>query len=106
MLIAWTTAADRATPTLLLQVLPAGIWGQKMVGAAQGMPTTVGSAPAAWIEGPHAVTLFNPQTGVHYEQGALLQANTLLWATENATYRLETTLTLTQAQQLAETIQP
>ena len=60
----------------------------------------VGGASAFWIDAPHELIVLTDQG----EETFLVRANVLIWAEDGVTYRLETTLGLTEAIALAETV--
>jgi hypothetical protein len=66
--------------------------------------TIVGGRPAYWIEGgPHVAYLFDQQGELPGSERTVAR-DTLIWRTDFALYRMETTLSLADATRLAETL--
>ena len=66
--------------------------------------TAVGGRPAYWIEGgPHTVRLFDQYGDVPGSERTVTR-DTLIWRTDFAFYRLETTLSQVEAIRVAETL--
>lgn len=64
--------------------------------------TAVGGRPARWIEGgPHTAGVFD-ENGIIPGSERTVARDTLIWRTDTALYRLETTLPLSDAQRVAE----
>ncbi len=68
------------------------------------LDTSVAGKPAHWIEGgPHVVRLFDDR-GVFPGSERTVTRDTLIWRSDVAFYRMETTRTLDQALRLAESL--
>ncbi len=68
------------------------------------LDTSVAGKPAHWIEGgPHVVRLFDDR-GVFPGSERTVSRDTLIWRSDVALYRMETTRTLDQALRLAESL--
>ena len=65
--------------------------------------TTVGSAPALWVHGPHMLRFYGSQHP-EWERGHLVDGNVLIWAQSWLTMRLETALPLDEARRIAESL--
>jgi len=64
--------------------------------------TTVNGQPAVWVVGPYMLKARNGDMRV----ARLIEGATLIWVEDEITYRLETNLTLDEARQIADSLQP
>jgi hypothetical protein len=62
--------------------------------------TTVHGLPALWAEGEYLLQLKNGS----YEVRRLVEGNTLIWTEDSVTYRLESSQTLPETVQIAESL--
>ncbi|MGC5054189.1 hypothetical protein ACLQ2S_22360 [Micromonospora sp. DT48] len=76
----------------------------KQASGSQTRWTSVGTAPAIWIDGPHPVSYVD-RDGVVRQESARLAAATLIWEDAGMTYRLEGDLTATEAVAIAVTLE-
>lgn len=66
--------------------------------------TTVGGQEALWLEGaPHELS-YQTTDGTTTQQVSRLAGNVLLWEDDGVTYRLESSLEMDEARQIAETL--
>lgn len=65
--------------------------------------TTVQGQRAAWTEGPYLLQ-FRRGNRVDYDLGRLVEGHVLVWAEGKITYRLENSLSLTEAVKIAESL--
>jgi hypothetical protein len=106
-LLAWNAEDDQValpgTPwrMLLIQVRGDERTLVKDVGASEeSLMVGVDGRDAFWIDSPHQLIVLTDEGAETF----LIRANVLIWAEDGVTYRLETTLGLTDAIALAETV--
>ena len=82
-----------------------GILGKEVDSQAALVDTTVGGVPARWISGgPHLVAFYDDSGGFVDDTARTVERNTLIWRTDAALYRIETTLGLEDAIAIAEAL--
>lgn len=108
VLLAWKAGDDLTalpgTPwrMMLIQVRGDERTLVKDVGASEdSLMVGVDGRDAFWIDSPHELIVLTDEGAKKF----LIRANVLIWAEDGVTYRLETTLGLTDAIALAETVQ-
>jgi hypothetical protein len=79
---------------------PVSIINKRYVGSIE--ETVVGEQWAVWVEGPYQLYI---ETGTEIDIRAV-EGRTLLWQQDGVTYRLESTLTIEKAREVAESLQP
>jgi hypothetical protein len=106
-LLAWNAGDDQTalpgTPwrMMLIQVRGDERTLVKDVGAPEdSLMVGVDGRDAFWIDSPHELIVLTAEGAETF----LIRANVLIWAEDGVTYRLETTLDLTEAIALAETV--
>jgi hypothetical protein len=106
-LLAWKAGEDQTalpgTPwrMMLIQVRGDERTLVKDVGASEdSLVVGVDGRDAFWIDSPHELIVLTAEGAETF----LIRANVLIWAEDGVTYRLETTLGLTEAIALAETV--
>ena len=106
-LLAWKAGDDQtALPgtrwrMMLIQVRGDELTLVKDVGAsADSLMVGVDGRDAFWIDSPHELIVLTAEGAETF----LIRGNVLIWAEDGVTYRLETTLGLTEAIALAETV--
>ena len=79
-------------------------FGKGLPDGVIAVDTTVGGRPARWIEGgPHIARLFDESDTIPGSERTVAR-DTLIWRTDFALYRMETTLQLADAIRVAETL--
>jgi len=103
VVLVWLDPRQTDQISLSLHILDSEVWAQKML---HGLPDsiTVNGAAGVWIVDEHEIYLFDPRTGTRYTTPSLVTGNTLLWAADGLTYRLETGLGRDKAVRLAESL--
>ena len=102
VVLVWTDPAHPDTPRLALFEMTSDVFLQKSQ-ARVVAETTVDGQPALWTEGPYFVAVFSGGE-VSYNLRVLVNGHVLVWEERGITYRLETTLPLDQAVQIAESL--
>jgi hypothetical protein len=102
VILAWVDA-DNAPQMVLYQLAGEYLFVLKQVSAAT--PVSVSHAPGLWVAVPHPVTFYRDGATTTAET-YLVRGNVLIWFAAGVTYRLETTLTLTEAEAIAESLVP
>ncbi|WIG60079.1 MAG: hypothetical protein OJF49_002827 [Ktedonobacterales bacterium] len=100
--LVWTDPAHPSTPRLALFEMTSDVFVQKSQ-ARVVAETTVDGQPALWTEGPYFVAVYSGGQ-VSYTMRVLVNGHVLVWEEHGITYRLETTLPLDQAVQIAESL--
>ncbi len=103
VVLVWLDPQQTDQISLSLHVLDSETWAQKML-VATPESLTVNGAPGLWVPEQHEIFLFNPHTGTRYTTPNLVAGQTLLWAANGLTYRLETSLSREEAVRLAESL--
>ncbi|MEV6814002.1 hypothetical protein [Micromonospora sp. NPDC051296] len=76
----------------------------KQAGGAGAEWTQVGGQQAVWVGGPHPVSYVD-RSGTVREESARLAAATLIWEEGGVSYRLEGQLTMTEAVEIATSLE-
>lgn len=100
--LVWTDPTHPDTPRLALFEMTSDVFVQKSQ-ARVVAETTVDGQPALWTEGPYFVAVYSGGQ-VSYSLRVLVNGHVLVWEVRGITYRLETTLALDQAVQIAESL--
>jgi hypothetical protein len=107
VILVWRDPAHPAQARLSLYYLPPGVTGSKTVetdGTTVLQQTAVNGQTAYWVQGPHMLRFYDPQTHPEWQQGRLIDGHVLIWTRAALTYRLETTLPLAEAVRIAESL--
>ena len=88
---------------LSLHFIPNESWAIKKMGPRVLQETMVNEYKAVWAVGPYPLFLFNRN---EIEFTRLIEGNVLIWTDGNITYRLEINLTMEEAIEIAENLQP
>ena len=106
LVLVWLDPADPQRPLLSLHTLSSGAFAMKTIFGEETellAQTEVNGAAALWVRGPHFL-----ETGRSADLGLELRrivpGNTLIWAADGLTYRLETTLSMEEAVRVAESL--
>lgn len=92
-------------PFLSLQALNTDMVARKLLFADdQSQHTMVNGEPAVWIDMPHVFEYVVPDGQPQLQEGRIVQGNVLIWAADTLTYRLESSLSLTEARRVAESL--
>jgi hypothetical protein len=103
VVLVWLDPRQTDQISLSLHILDSEIWAQKMLHSQPGS-IPVNGAAGVWIADEHEIFLFDPSSGAQYTTPRLVTGNTLLWAADGLTYRLETSLGRDEAVRLAESL--
>lgn len=106
VLISVWLADDQPTqPRLILYAmqLPDDILGGKF-NVQSSQLTQVNGEDAFWIVGKHLLQFYDAQQKPFYQSYRFIAGNVLVWESEAITYRLETSLSLEEAIQIAESL--
>jgi len=99
VVLVWAGELRSRAVRMSLHILTDGVLAHKMQPKLV-RETTVNGARAAWVEGEHFFVL----RGGNYTTRRLVDGNTLIWARDGITYRLECDLTMEEAVKVAESI--
>lgn len=102
VVLVWTDPTHPDSPRLALFEMTSNVFVQKSQ-ARIVAETTVDGQPALWTEGPYFVEVYSGGQ-VSYSLRVLVNGHVLVWEAHGITYRLETTLPLDQAVQIAESL--
>jgi hypothetical protein len=102
IILAWTAPDHPDQADLVLFEIAPGSWAGEKGAPALIEHTSVNDHEAVWAEGPYP--LFLTDGNVDFRR--LISGHVLLWVENGITYRLENTLTLPQAVQIAESLSP
>lgn len=80
------------------------VFRKTLLGMAHTKETSVNGAPAIWAEGPQELFIVSANIDP-YGLTPRLSANSLIWAANGVTYRLEADLPLNQVRRIAESVQ-
>ncbi len=100
VVLVWRADADRSRISLALFEFLSNDPIAKKVAPTILEETTVGSAPALWLEGPYPLRVSNGD----YEWRSLVTGRSLVWERAGVTYRLESSLPLDEVRRIAESI--
>jgi hypothetical protein len=105
VILVWLVPGQGDQVRLALYYIPDGGFAEKEVTANANVlqQTTVGDAPALWVQGPHMLRFADPQHP-EWRAGRLVDGNVLIWAQSWLTYRLETALPLEDARRIAASL--
>lgn len=84
--------------------IAAGSFIKSLGPGVEASPVTVRGNPGFWIEGAPHILFYEDETGA--EERARLAANVLAWEEDGVTHRIETTLSLEDTLDLAESLEP
>jgi len=102
IILAWTAPDHPEKAELILFEIAPGSWAGQKGAPVTVERTSVNGQEAVWAEGPYALYLTNGNV----EFRRIVGGHVLLWAEDGITYRLESTLTLVEALQIAESLSP
>lgn len=101
VILVWLEEAQPGRVRLSLHQLTSGVVAWK-TGVQRVAETTVNGQPAVWATGPYLLALRNGD----WEFRRLVNGHVLIWEEAGITYRLESALSLAEAVQIAESLQP
>lgn len=99
VVLVWAGELHSRAVRMSLHILTDGVLAHKMQPKVV-RETTVNGVRAAWVEGEHFFVL----RGGNYAIRRLVDGNTLIWARNGITYRLESDLSLEEAVKVAESV--
>mgnify|MGYP005839175365 CR=1 FL=1 len=103
VIMAWVDPDDPERLALSLYQLSAQAWAMKMIEEGEYVVTEVNGRRAIWTTAPHIVR-FRRDGRVREETALLVEGRALVWSEGGVTYRLETTLSMEAAIQIAESL--
>jgi len=101
-ILVWTNPAQPEDVLMSLHFIPDGSWAVKKVSPLVIQETTVNGQPAIWAIGPYPLRYSNE--AIDFVR--LVDGHVLIWAEGDVTYRLETDLSLEEAIEIAESLEP
>ena len=102
VILVWTAPGDPEKARLILFQIPSDSWVGKKVVFEPIEQTMVNQHEAVWAEGPHALLLTNGKVDFR----RFVNGHVLIWEEDGITYRLESELSLQEAQRVAESLAP
>jgi hypothetical protein len=102
-ILVWMNSTQPQSVELSLHFIPNESWAIKKMGPQVLQETMVNEYKAVWAVGPYPLFLFNRN---EIEFTRLIEGNVLIWTDGNITYRLEINLTMEEAIEIAENLQP
>lgn len=102
VILVWENQQHPEDVDMSLHMIEAGSWAIEKNKPTLVEETTVHGQYAAWTVGPYPLTLRDGNV----EFTRLIDGHVLIWAVGNITYRLETDLSMEEAVQIAESLQP
>jgi hypothetical protein len=100
VILVWNDPADPSRAAIALHILGPDAFAIKSVPRLI-TETTVNGSFAVWATGPYTVVYKSGEIALGY----LVEGNVLLWQVDRQTYRLESSLSLDDARQLAASIE-
>jgi hypothetical protein len=102
VILVWLAHGDRPAVTLyqFLSAADGPVYGKVL---SQAVATEVNGHPAAWVDIPHQLVYENGGV-VRRRESFLIDGHVLIWADERITYRLESSLSMQQAVEIAESL--
>ncbi len=101
-ILIWTDPQQPDQILMSLHLIPPGSWAVDKFDPALIQETTVNGQRAIWAIGPYPLRFYNGDL----EYMRLIDGRVLIWAEGDVTYRLETELSLEEAVQIAESLEP
>ena len=102
VILVWTAERDPEKAELILYEIAPGSWAGEKSMLYTLERTQVNGREAAWAEGPYMLNLSNGNTDMR----RLIAGRVLIWNEAGVTYRLESNLDLSQAIEIAESLEP
>jgi len=102
-ILVWMNPIQPQSVELSLHFIPNESWAIKKMGPKVLEETMVNEYKAVWAVGPYPLLLFNRN---EIEFTRLIEGNVLIWSDGKITYRLETNLSMEEAIEIAENLQP
>jgi hypothetical protein len=105
VILVWLVPGQADQVRLALYYIPESVFAEKEITTTANVlaRTTVGSAPALWVQGPHMLR-FADAAHPEWRTGRLISGNVLVWAQSWLTIRLETPLPLEAARRIAASL--
>jgi hypothetical protein len=101
-ILVWLDPQQPDQVSMSLHFIPAGSWAIDKVKPITIQETTVNGERAIWTVGPYPLRLYNGD--IRFTR--LIDGHVLIWEKGTITYRLETDLSLEEAIQIAESLEP
>ncbi|MBL8050536.1 MAG: hypothetical protein JNM46_04885 [Anaerolineales bacterium] len=102
-ILVWMNPVQPQSVELSLHFIPNGSWAIKKMGPRVIQETIVNDYKAVWAVGPYPLILYNYR---EIEFTRLIEGNVLIWTDGTITYRLETNLSMEEAVEIAESLEP
>jgi hypothetical protein len=107
LILAWTEPGRQDQARLVLYELYPGVAGRKEVEDFTVVEeATVRGRRALWVKGTHLLQFYDAQGNVWSGMRRLVQGNVLIWEEDGITYRLESSLSMSEAVRIAESLAP
>ncbi len=106
IVLVWLDPAEPGRPLLSLHTLGTGVLAQKIISGSELeriAEVEVGGATALWVRGAHLLQVGRAGE-VELAPVRIVEGNTLIWAADGLTYRLESELPLDEALRVAESL--
>lgn len=102
-ILVWMNPIQPQSVELSLHFIPNGNWAIKKMQPTVLQETSVNNYKAVWAVGPYPLILYNRY---EVEITRLIEGNVLIWTDGTITYRLETHLSMEEAIEIAESLEP
>jgi hypothetical protein len=102
VIMLWRDPTQPERARMLLYQIGAAHYGLKEASIESITSTRINGQEAFWVENGHTIGLPNGSE----QEAALVSRDTLIWSEGDITYRLESDLSLPEAVQAAESLQP
>jgi hypothetical protein len=102
IILAWTAQDRLDQAKLILFEIAPGSWAGGKAAPITVERTSVNGQEAIWAEGPYVLYLTNGNIDFR----RTVEGHALIWAEDGISYRLESTLSLSEAIQIAESLSP
>lgn len=102
-ILVWMNPIQPQSVELSLYFIPNGNWAIKKMEPTVLQETSVNNYKAVWAVGPYPLILYN-RYEIKFTH--LIEGNVLIWTDGTITYRLETHLSMEEAVEIAENLQP
>jgi len=102
-ILVWMNPSQPQSVELSLHFIPESSWAITKMGPTIIELTTVNGEQAIWAVGPYPLRVYNMD---EIEFTRLIEGQVLIWTEGNITYRLETNLSMEEAVEIAESLEP
>lgn len=102
IILVWTEPADPQKAALVLYQIAPGSWAGEKGNLSRVDTARVNGREAVWAEGPYLLRLTDGDMDIR----RLIAGRVLIWEQGGITFRMESNLSLSEAIQIAESIEP